>query len=276
MKSAEQIYAEFKEPFDLNAIHWRTGATNAKKLGVKPWQATKGIALAYLNARDVMKRLDDVVGMENWQDRYPYPGCCELSIKINGEWITKTDAGAETDVEAIKGQSSDGFKRAAVKFGIGRYLYYLPNTWVDLVNGQIKTPPKLPSWAVPKGVKQEEAKTFHQILEIGSPIIFQDFWKRLDVEEKIAYANSFDDKRNGGTGLGKTEGKKIIRKMESEAPIIFENTLTALEQAIENQDQAGVAEILEELDEHEGNIMLGTLAPHLRSEYNELMLGEVE
>ncbi len=147
---AKGIYQALKEPYSPRVIHWRVGSTNAKKLGCKPWEATKGIALAYIDARDVMKRLDDVVGMENWQCKYPFAGCCELSIKIDGEWITKANLAGETQVEAEKGQASDAFKRAAVLFGVGRYLYYLPNTWCDLENSRIKKEPVVPSWALPK------------------------------------------------------------------------------------------------------------------------------
>jgi len=137
-----------KEPFDENLIHWRVGATNAKQLGVKPWEATNGIALAYVNARDVMKRLDDVMG-DDWQDDYPYEGCCKIGLRINGEWLWRSDGAGQTDVEGEKGQFSDAFKRAAVKWGVGRYLYYLPNVWCDLEKGKIKKPPSLPEWAKP-------------------------------------------------------------------------------------------------------------------------------
>jgi hypothetical protein len=138
-----------KEPFDVKVVHWRVGATNAKKLGCKPWEATKGIALAYIDARDVMKRLDDVCG-DDWQVRYPFKGCCEVGIKINDEWIWRSNGAGETDVEGEKGMYSDAFKRAAVLWGVGRYLYYLPNTWCDLKNGKILATPSLPKWALPK------------------------------------------------------------------------------------------------------------------------------
>ena len=144
------ITDQLKEPFDKSVIHWRVGATNAKSLGVKTWEATKGIALAYLDARDVMKRLDEVCG-DNWQARAPYKGYCEVGLLINGEWLWRGNGAGETEVEGEKGQYSDAFKRAAVLWGIGRYLYYLPNTWCDLDNGKIKKPPALPSWATPEG-----------------------------------------------------------------------------------------------------------------------------
>jgi len=154
---ASDILAKLKEPFKAKEIHWRVGATNQKKVAretvdkfAKP---TKGIALAYINSRDVMKRLDDVVGMENWQDEYEETQqgrlICKLSVRINGEWISKSDGAGDTATEGEKGAISDAFKRAAVKFGIGRYLYYLGQSWVDLDNyGNFQNPP-LPQWALP-------------------------------------------------------------------------------------------------------------------------------
>jgi hypothetical protein len=46
---------------------------------------------------------------------------------------------------------AQAFKRAASCFGLGRYLYNLPETWVDL-DGQGKPTrlPALPNWALPK------------------------------------------------------------------------------------------------------------------------------
>ncbi len=51
---------------------------------------------------------------------------CYLSIRCDGEWVTKSDGAGDTNIEAEKGGISDALKRAAQKFGIGRYLYYLP------------------------------------------------------------------------------------------------------------------------------------------------------
>jgi hypothetical protein len=80
-----------------------------------------------------MDRLDAVLGAENWQDRYEFHGVrtiCYLSIRIEDEWITKGDGAGDSDVEAEKGAISDALKRAAVKWGIGRYLYDLSSPWV--------------------------------------------------------------------------------------------------------------------------------------------------
>lgn len=140
-----ELHCELTRPFPMRLVKWRIGARTKDK--------AKGIPLAYVDARDVMQRLDKVVGPENWQVRYPYPGCAELSIFDDHEWITKANCAGETQVEEVKGQASDAFKRAAVLWGIGRYLYYLDNkTWIELDNGYMPrnfTPPELPDFADP-------------------------------------------------------------------------------------------------------------------------------
>ena len=102
------IETRLKNPFPANAVHWRVGSTTKDK--------SKGTALAYLNARDVMKRLDEVVGMENWKDCYAETPSgrliCTLKLRIDGEWIGKTDGAGDTNVEGEKGAISDAFKRA--------------------------------------------------------------------------------------------------------------------------------------------------------------------
>jgi len=60
---------------------------------------------------------------------------CRLRIKLGDRWISKTDVGSpseQPDVgDRLKAAFSDALKRAAVKFGIGRYLYRLSAQWVD-------------------------------------------------------------------------------------------------------------------------------------------------
>jgi hypothetical protein len=91
--------------------------------------------VAYIDARDAMRLLDKVAGPENWQDKY-YEACgqlfCTVSIKTDSGWVEKSDSGivtadtAKVDLEMTqKGSASDAFKRACVKWGIGRFLYDL-------------------------------------------------------------------------------------------------------------------------------------------------------
>jgi len=137
---------KLKEPFDPKEIKWRVGATNQKKIARETNSPkafpTKGIALAYIDARHVMDRLDEVMGAENWKDKYYTDGSttmCKLSLRIDDEWITKEDGAGDTKMESEKGALSDALKRAAVKWGIGRYLYAMENTWVDLDYGKISS-----------------------------------------------------------------------------------------------------------------------------------------
>lgn len=135
-----------KRPFDVRKISWRVGATTKDK--------TKAIPLAYIDARDVMQRLDEVFGID-WQCRYTHAQektICEIGVKINNEWIWRANGAGDSDIEAEKGATSDAFKRAAVLFGIGRYLYDIPNIWVEIDEyKKIKQTPQLPKWATPEG-----------------------------------------------------------------------------------------------------------------------------
>lgn len=95
----------------------------------------KAQCVAYIDARDVMDLLDKAVGIENWKDEYRYENnqwLCGLSIRSeSGEWVTKWDTGTAGEFEAEKSAISDSFKRAGVKWGIGRFLYDLDFQWVD-------------------------------------------------------------------------------------------------------------------------------------------------
>lgn len=122
-KELEQsLEQKLKEPFPVGSLHWRMGKLSAKK--------DKALMLVYIDARDVMDRLDEVFG-SRWSDDYKeVMGRIVCTITIDG--ISKSDGAGDTDFEAEKGGLSDAFKRAAVKWGIGRYLYEASkyNTWV--------------------------------------------------------------------------------------------------------------------------------------------------
>lgn len=145
------------DPFPPTSIHWRVGATTQSK--------DKGIALAYLDARDVMQRLDDCCGPDKWQSRYPWSDngrvVCEIGVKIGEEWIWKANGAGATDYEADKGAFSDAFKRAAVLWGIGRYLYDLPNAWVEIEQrGKTYTFPKAVQDELSRRLAQWQARKF--------------------------------------------------------------------------------------------------------------------
>lgn len=117
--------ADLSAEFPRDAIHWRAQTLTRN--------GDKALALAYLDARDVMDRLDNVCGPENWQSRYVETAkgrvLCEIGIKVGDEWVWKSDGAGDTAVEGEKGGISDALKRAAVQWGIGRYLYRLDAVW---------------------------------------------------------------------------------------------------------------------------------------------------
>lgn len=152
------VFERLREPFMPSELEWKV-QTFSESNG-------RALTLVYIDARAVMDRLDSAVGPENWRDEYhpaPQGGVmCTLSIRINGEWVSKTDGAENTDVEAIKGGFSDSFKRAAVKWGIGRYLYNFPKVWCSaekvgkmvLLNER----PAVPEWAYPADYQGEKEK----------------------------------------------------------------------------------------------------------------------
>lgn len=113
-------------PFAVNDVEWRVGKTG---------KDNKAMALAYVDARVVMERLDKVVGPAHWGATYSHAETktiCELSIFCDDQWVTKANGAGDTSFEKEKGACSDAFKRAAVLWGIGRYLYNLDTPWVSL------------------------------------------------------------------------------------------------------------------------------------------------
>ena len=129
---SQDIFDKLKAPFDPALVHFRVGAVSKNK--------DKAIGLAYLDARDVMERLDAVCGPDGWSNSYSHADnktVCEISILCTMEdgkkhWVSKADGAGDSSIEAQKGALSDAFKRAAVRWGIGRYLYNMPNVWVEI------------------------------------------------------------------------------------------------------------------------------------------------
>ncbi len=156
------------EPFAKEDIEWRVQQCGMASNG--PW----AMVLCYVTNRAIMKRLDEICGKAGWRNEYrdiPNNGGveCGISIKVDGEWITKWDAAENTQIEGVKGGRSGAMKRAAVQWGIGRYLYQLEerfavcsternNSWNKASYKDKQTnkfsniwweTPSLPDWALP-------------------------------------------------------------------------------------------------------------------------------
>lgn len=97
--------------------------------------------LLYKDARADMIILDETVGAENWQRSHELINgnlFCNVSIRCDGEWVTKQDVGTESYTEKEKGQASDSFKRACFNWGLGRELYTAPFIWVSASDCNMK------------------------------------------------------------------------------------------------------------------------------------------
>lgn len=129
-KQLEEKFKALREPFEPK---WRVQSVTADRKHV--------VCVAYIDARSIHERLDMVLGAENWQNVYDAEnGVTSLGIRVNGEWIYKSDVGTESNVEKIKGKASDSFKRAAVLWGLGRHLYTEGITTLDSDGKYPKTP----------------------------------------------------------------------------------------------------------------------------------------
>ncbi len=146
--------------FPPEVIHWRAQTLTR--------DGDKALALAYIDARDVMDRLDMVCGPENWQSGFTETATgrvlCRLEILIGDRWIAKTDGAGNTAVEGEKGGISDALKRAAVQWGIGRYLYDLGNVWAPCESRDNNGRKQWVKW------KPEAAKVFaYALARLGAP-----------------------------------------------------------------------------------------------------------
>ena len=135
------IKDELARPFEQEDIEWRIQRAGMRN--DKPW----GIVVPYITSRAVMDRLDEVFGIDGWEDVYTFPTlngdkletvvictikCKFITIEKNFIVVEKTDGAPLTNIESIKGGISDAFKRAGVKWGIGRYLYrYNQTFWAN-------------------------------------------------------------------------------------------------------------------------------------------------
>lgn len=126
----EEIFNQLKKPFKPDEIEWRvqqSGEANGKV-----WC----MVLAYIDARAIDNRLDDVLGCENWHNTIRKIGEDDyieaLTLIIDGKELTKEDGASKTGIEGHKGAISGSHKRVASKFGIGRYLYDLDTVFAEV------------------------------------------------------------------------------------------------------------------------------------------------
>ncbi len=118
------IWEMLGEPFPPEELQWRVEALSKDK--------KRALVVPYVDARAVLDRLDEVVGTHGWQDSYEvlyaHEGNFAVKCRLTVMDVTKEDVG---EGDSLKAAFSDALKRAAVKFGIGRFLYRLDKQWVN-------------------------------------------------------------------------------------------------------------------------------------------------
>ncbi|HEY4676020.1 MAG TPA: Rad52/Rad22 family DNA repair protein [Candidatus Angelobacter sp.] len=164
LAEVRKLVAKLEVPFQPAQVEWRVMATGQ--------QGRRGLIMPYADQRAYIDRLNEIFTPAGWTRKYTVTTSasferdddkklvakvfvtCELTIHGIGshsatgeEWIDDDNAGTSAEAQA--------FKRACACFGLGRYLYYFTETWVDLnERQQLLEEPQLAGWATPEGWNQ--------------------------------------------------------------------------------------------------------------------------
>lgn len=210
------ILTLLKAPFPADSLSWRIGNKSnwdkVKKCPIDKSKPVKAQMLVYIDARDVQDRLDEVCGC-NWSNNLKeVMGRMVCEITING--ITKSDGAGDTDFEGEKGGISDAFKRSAVMWGVGRYLYNAKNFNTSLEYGE-----KDNDFTIVKRAKEEfrgiarqlglSVQTYHYWLDKIDTLEFDD---DDDLNEIVEQARKYAKREEWNTGNMETFKKHIEQR----------------------------------------------------------------
>ncbi len=169
-EQVEELLARLSEPFDPDVVEWRVTNTSGQR----------GQVVAYADQRAYTDRLNELFTPAGWTRDYTVQTVQNFEaprkdgkstiitakVMVTSK-VTIHGLGAHSgtgeewaiDENALTRAEAQAFKRACSCFGMGRYFYDLPRTWVDLdENRRPLQLPTLPEWALPKpaqGVARE-------------------------------------------------------------------------------------------------------------------------
>jgi hypothetical protein len=177
-KLPEALIEKLRAPFDPADISWKPQTVN--------YSSKTALAVAYADPRAYADRLNEVFGVGSWSDTYAFiatpfnkfikgkkawkdtpatedkqiPGnkvlvVATITVPEYGVSISSTGDSDAADENAATSAEAQAFKRAAMKLGLGRYLYELPKVTARYDNGWTDGPPQLPDWALPATTCQE-------------------------------------------------------------------------------------------------------------------------
>ena len=204
-----------KAPFPVDSLSWRVGNKSnwdkVKKCPKDPNKPVKAQMLVYIDARDVQDRLDEVC--DNWMNDFKeVNGRLVCNLTING--ITRTDGAGDTDFEGEKGGLSDAFKRSAVMFGVGRYLYNAKNfnTWLEYEKGDSDYSMPAKAKELLKDVARQigqSVQTYHYFLGLVKNCDNKD-----DLEEITAKAREYAKREEWNAGNLQTLKENVEKKQK--------------------------------------------------------------
>jgi hypothetical protein len=126
------IKAELEKPFAPLLVQWKPGATTKDK--------KRAMAMPYVESRPYMDRLDEAAPGQ-WEDDATlseFPDRVGAIVRLTIAGVTHTGdgecllaAGRGSEQNAVTSATSQAFKRACAKHGLGRYLYGIPRVWMD-------------------------------------------------------------------------------------------------------------------------------------------------
>ena len=169
-EEVEQLVERLKEPFDPRVVQWVVTATAGGKDGHR-----RGLLAAYADPRAYMDRLNQLLTPRGWTQQYSTQVSANCPRKVRDKQVASakllvicrltifglgahsgTGEGWADDENALTGADAQAFKRAGVSFGLGRYFYDLPQTWVDLdEHDRPRWLPELPVWALPLAMRSK-------------------------------------------------------------------------------------------------------------------------
>ena len=219
--TTETDLQKLSEPFPASDVEWRISRAGTGDKGI--WCRV----FAYITARAIQKRLDDVCGVAGWQLTEPKLFAHKdtsavgvgISILVDGDWVTKWDVAELTDsndnIPPFKGGFSGAMKRAGAQWGIGRYLYRLPEVFaaVDARKtaadkgwnyARMKTTegwqtyywdtPKLPAWALPATSPFDDSDQKDDVTREDLLVLYRE-WKAKknpDETDRTALREAFE------------------------------------------------------------------------------------
>jgi len=140
----QDVFRLLSVPFYSHLVEWKIQALSPDK--------KRALVAAYVDLREYENRLDQV--FPQWSSSVQFivtEKKVAAVVSLTIARITRVNVGEASleDDNAFTSAYAQGFKRACSDFGLGRYLYRLPQVWCDYDDRRrtIVGIPELPDWA---------------------------------------------------------------------------------------------------------------------------------